>query len=293
MSVRRLGFLLVALLLAVLPAAAAPLRIGILTDVHAHDANSPNQHAVMVNYAERLNAFVDAMNAWPADAVVELGDFVNGVFAMGAPLVDPARIPVILSAAVDVLAGFSGPKYFVLGNHDVYDLSKPEFLSVVGAPATTWSFDLGGYHLIALDAQCNRAGVDASHVTWMVQGTVPTSELDWLRQDLASTALPTIVFIHQPLDVEFEMEAGGPPVSNRIDVQEALSESGRVIAVFQGHSHENRHTQFDGVHYITFAAMVDSDVPVPPTWGDVTLDPEARTVRVDGSGLQEDIEFTY
>jgi alkaline phosphatase len=293
MTVRHL---LVAALLSILvcaAAAAAPLRIGVVTDVHAHDANSPTEHKVMTNYAPRIAAFVEAMTAWPADAVFELGDFVNGAFVMGVPLGDPARIAGILDTAVADLARWGGPTHFVLGNHDIYDLSKSEFLAAVGASATTWSFDLGGFHMIGLDPQFGKTGVDYGHSFWIVQGTIPPAEIAWLRQDLAATTLPTIVFIHQPLDVAFETEAGGPTVSNNTAVQGILSQSGRVIAVFQGHSHENRHTVLDGVHYITFAAMVDYDVSTPPSWAAVTLDPDARTVRIDGEGLQEDIEFAY
>ncbi len=281
----------VASLLVSAGAAAAPLRIGIVTDVHAHDTNSPNQYTVMVNYESRLAAFVDAMTAWPADAVFELGDFVNGAFVMGAPVGDLARIPGILASAVEDFSRFAGPKYFVLGNHDVYDLSKDEFLAAVGVPATTWSFDLGGYHFVALDAQFTKAGQDVSHISWMNQGTIPPTELEWLRQDLASSALPTIVFIHQPLDETNDM--GGPSISNRLDVQAILSQSGHVIAVFQGHMHDGKHTVIDGIHYITFAAMVDRDVPTPPSWAAVTLDPEARTVHIDGERIQEDLEFAY
>ena len=145
----------------------------------------------------------------------------------------------------------------------------------------------------AAQREFTKAGADVADVVWMDQGTIPGAELDWLRQDLAATSLPTVVFVHQPLDVAFELEAGGPPVSNHTEVQTLLSESGRVIAVFQGHSHENRHTVVDGIHYVTFAAMVDRDVPTPPSWAAVTLDPEARTVRIDGEGLQEDLEFSY
>ncbi len=291
MSVRHLLVAVLAFALAPAAAAAAPLRIGIVTDIHAHDTDSPNQYTVMVNCESRLAAFVDAMAAWPADAVFELGDLVNGAFVMGAPLGDLARIPGILASAVATFGRFAGPKYFVLGNHDVYDLSKDEFLAGVGALATTWSFNLGGYHFLALDAQFTKAGADVSHVSWMIQGTIPATELEWLRQDLASSALPTIVFIHQPLDETNDM--GGPSISNRLDVQAILSQSGHVIAVFQGHMHDGKHTVLDGIHYVTFTAMVDSDDPTPPSWAAVTLDPEVRTVRIDGEGLQDDIEFTY
>jgi alkaline phosphatase len=294
MSIRRLlGAAFALVIVAAGVAAAAPLRLGLVTDVHAHDTNSPNQRAVMVNYAERLGAFTQAMNDWPADAVIELGDLVNGAFVTGAPLGDPARIPGILSAVVEALGAFRGPRYFVLGNHDVYDLSKAEFLAGVGSPSTFSSFDLGAYHIVLLDAQYTKAGADVAHVGWMVQGTIPSVELEWLRRDLAAATGPTIVFIHQPLDVAFELEAGGPSISNNQAVRDVLSGSGRVIGVFQGHSHESRHTVIDGVHYITLAAMIDRDEPVPPTWAAVTLDPEARTVRVDGAGVQESLEFSY
>ncbi len=293
MSVRRLLPLVLLFLATSAMVAAAPLRIGVVTDIHAHDTNSPTEHKVMTNFEARLAAFTDAMTAWPADAVLELGDLVNGAFVMGAPLGDPARIAGILTNVLASLDRFPGPTHFVLGNHDVYDLSKAEFLAATGAQATAWSLDLGGFHFVALDAQFSKAGQDYGHSFWVVPGTVPPAQLAWLKSDLASTALPTIVLVHQPLDVEFEAEAGGPSVSNRLEVQAALRDSGRVVAVFQGHSHENRHTITDGIHYVTFAAMVDSDVPTEPSWAAVMLDSEARTVTVDGFGLQQDLEFGY
>ncbi len=289
--------LLLVLLVAVAPFAASDspgvVRIGIVADVHVHDTNSPNEHKVMTNYEPRLAAFVAAMTEWPADAVVSLGDLVNGVFVMGADLGDPARIPALLDHAVTLLRGFPGPIHYVLGNHDVYNLSKSQFLVGTGSPATYHSFDLGAYHLVILDVQFNKAGRDYEHVSWMVQGTIPIAELEWLRADLAATEKPTLVLVHQPLDVDFELLAGGPPISNAAEVRTALAASGRVIAVFQGHTHDCSHTVIDGIHYVTFAAMVDHDVPTPPSWAAVTLDPAARTIRVDGVGLQESLELSY
>lgn len=291
MSSRHALIALAALASLAVVGAAAPVRIGVVTDIHAHDTNSPVEHKVMTNYAERVGAFADAMRAWPADAVVELGDLVNGAYVMGAPLGDPTRIPGLLDQVTRTLTTWGGPTYYVLGNHDMYDLSKAEFLSAVGAHATTWSFDLGGFHIVALDAEFTKTGQDFGHSFWIVQGTIPAAQLDWLRRDLAATSLPTVVFIHQPLN---EMQdLGGPSVSNWADVRAALAGSGRVISVFQGHAHENRHEVIDGIHYVTFAAMVDDDVPTPPSWAAVTLDAETRTVTIDGAGRQDDLEFTY
>jgi len=268
------------------------VRIGIVTDVHAHDVNSPAEGKVMTNHAERLTAFVDAMNAWPADAIVQLGDLINGNFVMGA-LGDPARIPDLLAAATTILNTFGGPVHHVAGNHDFYDLSLQEYAEILGLETTTFSFDLGGFHFVVLDAEHEPDGSHYDHVFLRVKGHVSPEQLEWLRADLAAAELPTIVLIHQPLDSDFDALAGGPPVANHLDVRATLAESGAVVAVFQGHDHENRYSMIDGIHYVTFAAMVDHTEPRPPSWAQVSLDPIARTITIEGFGDQESYEFSY
>ena len=297
-SKTRWAVLFSALVLVALVCATAlgsePVRIGIITDVHAHDTESPVEHKVMSNYAERLDVFVDAMNAWPADAVIELGDLVNGAFVLGAEHGDPARIPQILDQAVAALAPLEPPLYYVLGNHDLYDLSKAQFLEGVGRERTYGSFDLGGFHVVLLDAEYNDPdGSDYDHVFMRVKCRIPQEEIDWLREDLAATQRPTIVCLHQPLDSTFDPNAGGPPVVNHEQVQAILHGSGVVIAVFQGHDHDNHHQEIDGIHYLTFAAMVDHTDPTAPTWGQVTLDAEARTISVEGFGEQSDWKLGF
>ncbi len=288
-----LVLLLVAPLLADGPGLTDPLHVGIFADLHAHDTNSPGEKKVMVNYGERLQAFVEAMNAWPADLVIELGDFVNGRFVSGAPLGEPKRIAGILEDVETIYSALTMSRYYVLGNHDVYDLSKAEFLEGTGASSTTASFDAGAYHFVILDAQFNKNEEDYGHVSWMVQGRIPKTQLAWLREDLAATENPTIVCVHQPLDVDFDLLSGGPTVANAEAVKAILSESGVVIAVFQGHDHENRYVEIDGIHYVTFEALVDHTEPTPPSWAAVTLDPTSRTITVRGEGNQADLDLEY
>jgi len=271
------------------------VRIGIVTDVHAHDANSPDEGRgkIMVNYPERLVAFVEAMNAWPADAIVQLGDLINGNIVYGGMIGDPARIEGLLADAGALLSAFDGSVHHVAGNHDFYDLSLQEYTETLGLEKTTYSFDLGRFHFVVLDAEFNPDGSHYDHVFMRVKGHVSPEQLEWLRTDLAATELPTIVLIHQPLDSDFDSLAGGPPVANHIEVRSVLAESGTVVAVFQGHDHENRYSVIDGIHYVTFAAMVDHPDPTPPTWAQVNLDPIARTITIEGFGDQESYEFSY
>jgi 3',5'-cyclic AMP phosphodiesterase CpdA len=269
------------------------LYIGIFADLHAHDTDSPGEGKVMTNYRERLQAFVDAMTIWSADFVIQLGDFVNGKFVLGAELGEAARIVGILDEAEAIYSQFDGPRYYVMGNHDLYDLSKEEFLEHTGATSTYQSFDVGAYHFVLLDAQYSKTGKDYAHMGWVVQGTIPEVELEWLREDLSNTDKPTIVCIHQPLDVDFALLAGGPEVSNNKAVQAVLRDAGVVIAVFQGHSHENAYNLIDGIHYVTFQALLDYTESTPPSWAYVTLDPTDRTIVITGEGDQADWHFEY
>jgi hypothetical protein len=268
------------------------VHFGLITDVHANDANSPAEGKVMVNYAERLEEFGELMNAWQADFVVDLGDFVNGNFVMGA-LGDPARIPGILEQANAALRTYTGPIYHVIGNHDVYDLTKDQIESILGMDRTYYSFDRGAYHFVVLDAQFETSGDPLGNTFWRVLGTIPPEELDWLRTDLSSTTSPTLVFVHQPIDSDLDTIAGGPPISNHLEVQSILTSVGNVIAVFQGHEHVFRHQVLDGIDYVTFTAFVDETVPTPLTYAKITLDPSAQTIEIDGEGLQPDLTISY
>lgn len=272
---------------------AEPLRVGVFTDLHAHDTNNPIERLVMVNYKERLRACIDAMNAWPADLMMQLGDYVNGRFVIGAAFGDPARIPGILEDAESIYAKFSGLRYHVIGNHDVQDLSKGEFLERVPMTATYYSFDAGANHFVVLDAQYNRKGEDCSRVFYVVQGNIPSFQLDWLEEDLAATDQPTIICVHQRLDVEYDFRSGGPEIYNAEEVRALLEESGKVIAVFQGHDHDGAYSQIDGIHYVTFRALIDRAEPTPPSWALVTLDPVNHTITIEGAGEQVSYHLDY
>ncbi|HCP32481.1 TPA: hypothetical protein DIT45_04490, partial [Candidatus Acetothermia bacterium] len=241
---------------------------------------------------ERLGACVDAMNAWPADLVIQLGDFVNGNFVIGAPMGDPARIVDILDQAEAIYAKLDAPRYYVLGNHDVYDLSKEEFLERVGASSTYESFDAGAYHFVILDAQYNKKGEDLGHAGWVVQGNIPQAQLDWLQEDLAATDKPTIVCVHQRLEVDFDLLSGGPEILDNKEVQKVMEDSGVVIAVFEGHDHENAYTLINGIHYIEFDQLTDEHDSAP-SWAYVTLDPVARRITIKGAGDQADWNLEY
>jgi len=266
------------------------VRFGVIADTHAHDTDSPGDGKWMTNTAERLASFTDAMNGWKADFVVELGDFINGWVVFGADPGDPARIPDVLEWADGLYAAFDGPRYHVIGNHDVYNLDKEQYRSILGIDSTFYSFDVGGYHFVVLDVQFADDGSDLAHTYTGVGGFVPDAEFVWLRDDLAVSDAPTIVLVHQMLD-EYIEEWGRALVANQTEIQALLEADGDVIAVLQGHDHENEHRQIAGIHYVRFEALVDQGSP--PSWAEITLDPVSRTITIVGTGDQASYVLAY
>jgi alkaline phosphatase len=274
-----------------LPQTASLVTFGLFTDLHAHDRDSPLDGKWMTHTEERLTAFTETMNARAVDFVVQLGDFVNGWLVLGADPGDPERIPSILAWADALYSAFGGPRYHVLGNHDLFNLDKAEIRSILGLDSTYYSFDAGSFHFVTLDVQYAEDGADLANTFSGVAGFVPDAELAWLRQDLAANHdRPTIVFVHQMLDTLIE-EWGRPLVANQPDVQHVLETVGNVIAVLQGHDHAHRHEVVGGIHYVTFEALVDQGSP--PSWAVITLDPLARTITVDGTGDQPSETLHY
>jgi hypothetical protein len=267
------------------------VRFGLFTDLHAHDIDSPLEGKWMTHTAERIGAFTDAMNDASVDFVIELGDFINGWVVFGADPGDPARIPSILAWADGLYAAYSGPRFFVLGNHDLFNLDKAQVRDILGLERTYSSYDVGVFHFVILDVEFAADGSDLADTFSGVSGFVPEAELAWLRADLAASAgRPTVVFVHQMLNA-FVEEWGRPLVANQPDIQRLLAEAGNVIAVLQGHDHRYSHEVVDGIHYVTFEALVDRGTP--PSWAVVTLDAQAGTLSMDGVGDQPSAVFTY
>jgi alkaline phosphatase len=226
-------------------AAGPALKIGLLTDVHYADREVRMNRFYRESLA-KLRECIDRFNELKSDFVVELGDLIDAADSIGSEI---AHLKTIAAE----YARFAGPRHYVLGNHCVDTLTKEEFLEHSGASAPYYSFDAGPFHFVVLDA-CYRAdGVAYARKNFHWTDTeIPPAERDWLRADLAGTGKPTLVFVHQRLDVE-----NNYGVKSAAEVRRILEESDRVLAVFQGHSHRNEYKEIGGIPYCTLRAMVE------------------------------------
>jgi len=194
-------------------------------------------HGLAERTEERLGEFLSEATAQRADFIVQLGDFCHP---------EPAA-----EGFLKLWHGFRGPRYGVLGNHDMDRGSKRQILDLWKVKERFYSFDAGFLHFVVLDA--NHMSLDGKLVpyekgNWYRSGItaswIDPEQIEWLRSDLAATKKPAVVFCHQELD---ETMPGGVP--NKAEVRRVMEQSGRVAACFVGHSHVDRDEVRNGIYY--------------------------------------------
>ena len=233
------------------------VRFGVVADTHYADRDLVGTRYYRESLS-KLEEFVSTMNAEKVDFVIHLGDFKDEDENKREE--DTLRF---LNELESVFSKFIGPKFHCVGNHDVDSITKQQFLANVentGIPSdrSYYSFDVAGTHFVVLDANFDKAGKDhffKEGSDWQ-DTNIPQSQLDWLKSDLKKTRKPTIIFCHHPLH-EYRRDGYKFEINNYQEVQSILNESGMVRAVIQGHVHEEKFVEIDGIHYISQLAMVD------------------------------------
>ncbi|TWU32849.1 metallophosphoesterase family protein [Novipirellula artificiosorum] len=221
------------------------LKIGLLTDLHFADKPPAGTR----HYRETLNKLEEAALQFEQDKpafVVELGDLIDAADSVETEL-------RYLSTIDRPFSAIARDRHYVLGNHCVDTLRKEEFLGSVGQEKSYYSFDRGGVHFVVLDSCFRSDGqpYGRKNSVW-TDANVPAAELEWLEADLKSACNRVIVFAHQRLDV-----TSHHGVKNGAEVRRVLEASNKVLAVFQGHSHQNDVKDIGGIHYCTLVAMVE------------------------------------
>lgn len=226
------------------------LRVGLVTDLHYADKPA----RINRFYRETPAKLTEAIQRFKAEQpafVVELGDLIDQAESVEQEM-------AWLETIEKHFAQVGSNRHYVLGNHCVTTLTKAEFAAQTKASRKFhYSFEKGGFHFVILDS-CFRSDGEPyqrNNSDW-TDANIPAHELEWLRSDLAKARKPVVVFVHQRLD-----EAGKHSVRNAAAVRAEFEKSGRVLAVFQGHSHKNDYQQIGGIHYCTLVAMVEGSGP--------------------------------
>jgi alkaline phosphatase len=225
------------------------VKIGMLTDLHYADI-PPAGTRFYRQSIDKLAEAQEKLSEYGPNFIVQLGDLIDAAATVEG---EKQHLAVINQQLVKL----PGDKHYVLGNHCIYTLTKPEFLEGIGREKSYYSFDSGGFHFVVLDACFRQDGqpYGRKNNQW-TDSAIPQVELDWLATDLQTTQHKCVIYIHQRLD-----DTRQHSVKNNQQVRQILQDSGKVLCVFQGHSHANDYQRIGDIHYCTLVAMVEGSGP--------------------------------
>lgn len=231
--------------LAAEPGATPVLRVGLMTDLHYAD-KEPTRTRFYREALVKLDEAVRVMNQEKPAWVVELGDFIDQA--------DSVELETEWLCVMEQhYAQLTMPRHYVLGNHCVGTLSKREFAQHTRSTGGHAVIEASGITFLLLDACYREDGTpyERKNFHWQ-DANLPAHELAWLEAELGRASGPVIVLAHQRLD-----EDKAHAVRNAPAVRALLERSGKVLGVFQGHSHKNDLQLISGIPYTTLAAMIE------------------------------------
>src|SRR5688500_3736693 len=155
------------------------LSIGFVTDLHFGPAAYHNGKLRKLTHhaADLTRGVVRAMNeVHRPDLLVNLGDDIEDE-SRDADLARYTECQDILRTAKAELVN-------VAGNHDMVHLNREDLARIWRHEGQLfYAMDRGGFHLVVLHT-IERKDVDVR---------IPHAQLEWLKDDLARTVLPTVV----------------------------------------------------------------------------------------------------
>ncbi len=260
-------------------AAGKPVfQFGLVTDVHFAD-REPNGTRYYRESQGKMREAIAGFNRAKAAFLIHLGDLIDAADTVEGEIGH-------LKTMEKELAQFSGKRHYVLGNHCVFSLTKEEYFANSAAKQAPYSFDHEGFHFVILDA-CFRPDempYGRKNFKWN-EAEIPKTQREWLKADLQATKLKTIVCVHQRLDVDNSYGIKSGP-----EVRGILAESGKVLAVFQGHSHKNDYHEINGIHYCTVAAMIEGSGEANNSFGLLSVFADG-TLKLEGFKQQKNYEW--
>jgi len=247
--------------------AAGPLRVAVVTDIHH---GPPSLTKKGDDALPLLRSFCDFVATEAPDFVVDLGDRITDV--------DARTDRGLMAEVAETFAAIGVPRAHLIGNHDVAHLSIADNETAFARSLRHAHVELRGWNLVFWQVDCR--------LTWPDGFARRQDDLDWLRQALAASALPTVVFTHVPLDSAslagnywFQNNPRFAALPHADEAREIIQAAGNVVLCVAGHVHRNHVSVIDGVRYITVQSLTESYATndrAAGAWAILELDDEIR-----------------
>ena len=239
------------------------MRFGIISDVQYADRDDAGSRNYRGSIA-KLNEAVQTFNEQDLDFVISLGDFIDMGFSS-------------FDTLLSITDRLKMPFYHVLGNHDFTASGDPlqNTLAKLGMDKPYYSKIHGNWRFIMLDGndislyatpsgspkyreamsqlETLKSMDRPNAVEW--NGAIGKKQLNWFSRELKKAKRlkqKCIVLCHFPVH-----PSSGYLLWSADEVLAVMDRSPPVIAYFNGHVHKSQYTHRDGIHFITFAGIVE------------------------------------
>ena len=263
-------------------------RIGIIADCQYADEPTRGVRHYRLS-VQKLTEAVDSLNKFELDHVFHLGDFIDQHLES-------------FNELLPIMDRLKAPHTHVLGNHDfsVEEQFKEMVPETMGLKARYFSIMVKEWKFIILDGndvslyawpehsekyeQASRVYQQkyAHRETW--NGAIGQMQMAWLNKELAQAEIngdKVILLCHFPV-----LPEENHILWNADELVDLVSSYTCVKGWFNGHNHAGGYAEHQGIHFITFKGMVDTD---QNSYATVLLAP--NELIVNGIGREEDREL--
>ncbi|SMG27376.1 metallophosphoesterase [Arenibacter troitsensis] len=245
------------------------LAIGIIADCQYCECESYKSRYYKYSLS-KLEGAIEQFNTEPLNYTIHLGDFIDRDFAS-------------FDKILPVWNKLSSKKYHVLGNHDfnVADAFKPKVLERLDLVDRYYSIVENQWRFIVLDgndlsyhgaySQHKKKQTDSlfskvlqskAHNKPAWNGGISQEQLVWLENELISAHNNDErvgIYCHFPIAGNEYTEI----LWNSEQILDLIDKYPAVKFYFNGHNHDGDYLIRNGVHYLTFKGMVESDSQSP------------------------------
>ena len=240
----------------------------LITDIHyGSDTCEGNKWIFTEDTIKNLKRFVGEVNC---DGVICLGDITDGGYHSNYPS-SVSNTALVGSMLLNTLRELGVPLYFTMGNHDDSRYFSSSWMTIEQIYATYMSqscknviFDMN-YYGLNYYADFESFGVRLISID---TNKVPTSSgagaygfsdqtVAFLTSSLASmdSSWMAVVITHAPIFGKL-LKEGSSAINGSANVQNAIRNSGKTVAIFSGHTHYDVFDVDEFIHTVTAANKV-------------------------------------
>jgi len=225
------------------------IKFTIFTDVH-YNVNHESVSSKGIKGHESVKSFpkfINSLKNSKNDFIVNLGDLIDESGEKD------------LRNLVKLLKLINIPFYNVIGNHELEIANIKTIKKILGLKSSYYYKDLKGYRFVFLNCfDTKTSKPDSRRHSRIIGGNISKKQLNWLQKVL-NTKKKVVLFSHKLLadqNLSKNLIWNKAPqrytqVENSKEVRKILEKRKNVLAVFQGHIHQNSKNKVNGINYFS------------------------------------------